>query len=126
MHAHVQMQEALHLTSEAAADLKQKHGTAKMAAIATLISIHSFMSRLSTKSRRGPSATKRQPMPNPQGKLPKDVRESEHEVRRQSAWFCARGALRAALLDLLRNVGRAMHSCITKSSNRGAQQGARR
>jgi hypothetical protein len=55
------------------------------------------MSRLTTKSRRGPSGYKPGPLPNPQGYLPAQVKQIDYEVRTLLKWSHSAGDFRNSL-----------------------------
>ena len=60
--------------------ISKKRGNAKMHAISALLKQKNFLSRLNTKSRRGPSTQQLSPIVNPQGKLPHEARKHDMDV----------------------------------------------
>jgi hypothetical protein len=76
----VQVQKDLMLTPQLVNALKKKQGEMLLSNIASLLKQKSFMSRLSTKSRRGPSTYKPPVLRNPQGQLPEQIKQQDRQA----------------------------------------------
>lgn len=77
----MQVQKDLLITPQLQQMIIKKRGKAKIHVIAALLKQKSFLSRLHTKSRRGPSTQSAKPMPNPQGKFPNEAQQHDMHVR---------------------------------------------
>eukprot|EP00892_Ulva_mutabilis_P005760 jgi/Ulvmu1/3556/UM166_0010.1 len=80
-----QVQKDLSITPQLLQMIIKRQGRAKLHAISALLKQKSFMSRLHTKSRRGPATRQPRAMVNPQGKLPQEARQHDMDESRQLA-----------------------------------------
>lgn len=92
----LQVQKEFLLTPQLTKALKNKRGELKLCNIASLLKQKSFMSRLTTKSRRGPAQYKPPAMPNPLGQLPDQIKQQDIQASpllRLCAMFLATSAM---------------------------------
>jgi hypothetical protein len=74
------VQEYLHTTTKELGSMARKHGAAKLAAVAALIKCRNFMARLNADARQVPAPPARMMLPDPQGRLPGQVKEKDIQV----------------------------------------------
>ena len=95
----LQVQKEFLLTPQLTKALKNKRGDLKLCNIASLLKQKSFMSRLTTKSRRGPAQYKPPAMPNPLGQLPDQIKQQDIQAS-PLLWLCAMFLVTSAMHPL--------------------------
>lgn len=83
---YLQVQKELLLTPKLVKSLKGQHGERKLCNFASLLKQKSFMARLTSKSRRGPSKHERTVLPNPLGQMPNQIKEQDRQVGSLLDW----------------------------------------
>jgi hypothetical protein len=77
----LQVQKDLMMTPQLVKVLQNKRAELMLCNLASLLKQKSFMSRISTKSRRGPTTYKPPVLPNPLGQMPDQIKQQDRQAR---------------------------------------------